>query len=116
MEAVAEIFKSNKNTEFIIVGGYDPNTENDVSQKVTDMECFLKERCENINIKSIKSLPCTFHNFVAIFNTWEIKRGFTFIMTTMLRLPTQQLPLLKPSEKNTPSRGLSSSAGERTKF
>jgi hypothetical protein len=69
MDATCEIYKKNKQAEFIIVGGYNENSEE--SDKVRDMKNFLKEKCPEIIIKECPSLPCTRHNLVAIFNTWR---------------------------------------------
>ena len=69
MNAAADLYKSNPSAEYFVVGGYDPKAE--TSCKVSDMECFLKEKNPAANIKTVKSLPCTFHNFVAVFNTWK---------------------------------------------
>src|SRR3990167_1221192 len=75
MEAAAELFKRNEATKFVIVGGYNPKSE--YSQKVQDMEKFLKEKCTGILLDPIPSLPCTYHNFIAVFNTW-LKEGKGF--------------------------------------
>jgi len=69
MNAAVEMYKENKEAEFIIVGGYDENGEG--SKKVEDMYEFLTNECQNIKIFKCPSLPCTFHNLVAIFNTWR---------------------------------------------
>lgn len=69
MDAAIEVYKENKEAEFIIVGGYDKNGEG--SQKIEDMYEFLTNKCQNIKIFKRPSLPCTFHNLVAIFNMWR---------------------------------------------
>ena len=69
MDAAFQIYKKNKQAEFIIVGGYNENSEE--SDKIRDMRSFLKEKCPAMMIRERPSLPCTRHNLVAIFNTWK---------------------------------------------
>lgn len=77
MDAAKKIYENNENAEFIVVGGYNSKSKRsewekvDASQKVDDMKSFLKKDCLGIKIIPIKSLPCTKHNLVAIFNTWK---------------------------------------------
>ncbi|MFA6271683.1 MAG: ElyC/SanA/YdcF family protein [Patescibacteria group bacterium] len=68
MEAALKLSEVNKNTEFILVGGYDQNSSQ--SKKVDDMANFLKNRNEKINIIKRLSLPCSHHNFIAVFNEY----------------------------------------------
>lgn len=76
MDAAVKIYKDNKNAQIILVGGYNENSAE--SDKVTHMKQFLEERCgKNINISLRPSLPCTRHNFIAIFNMWK-KNKATF--------------------------------------
>lgn len=98
MNAVLEIHKRSPNAEFIVVGGYDEGKE--TSKKVQDMEDFLKENLVE-NVRGIKSLPCTFHNFIAVFNTLnaeEIKSKKIGLLTNYYHLPRAFRFLVKAKE------------------
>lgn len=69
MEAAAELANTHQDTEFILVGGYNKHGDLQISDKVNDMADFIRERSPAVRLRPIRSLPCTHHNFVAIFNT-----------------------------------------------
>jgi hypothetical protein len=87
MEAAVKLAQENKNTTFILVGGY--NEDDGIkaskyykkSQKTADVEKYLKEK--KVKEKKVKnkkiikrieivnSLPCTKHNLVAVFHEFK---------------------------------------------
>lgn len=73
MDAAVHIAKKAPATEFIIVGGYNRPSEGDVnmSNKVQSMAQFLRSHCDNPHLELIYSLPCTRHNFIALFHYWR---------------------------------------------
>lgn len=90
MDAAISMYKENEGSEFIIVGGYDKDGEG--SQKIGDMDDFLRGECQDIKITKRPSLPCTFHNLVAIFNMWreyhtELKGRKIGLLTNFYHLP-----------------------------
>ena len=113
MDAAIELFKNNKETNFVVVGGYDPtdnnNKVNEKSKKVDDMESFLREKCPDIKLVGVKSLPCTMHNLVAVFNTWINKDKINLenknigILTNFYHLPRTLRFALKAKMKISPN-------------
>lgn len=72
MDAAVELYKNNKLAKFIVVGGLNKDCNNiEDSEKTSSMKKYLEKECKEINVTSINSLPCTKHNFVAIFAYWE---------------------------------------------
>jgi len=89
MDAAKELYyKNNKVTNFVVVGGYDEDGS-ECSRKTHDMKCFLTNHCRGIKIEEIKSLPCTKHNLVAIFNTLgnKLKGKKIGLLTNFYHLP-----------------------------
>jgi len=94
MEAAAEICKNNMDSKIIVVGGLKDNPESiDDSKKTKDMEEYLLENVgKQINIQRINSLPCTKHNFIAIFIHWsanqiDLTEKKVAILTNYYHLP-----------------------------
>lgn len=73
INAAAKLLSKYQETEFIVAGGY--NEKNigirGTSKKVDDIVGFLKDSNPRAMIQEIYSLPCTHHNFVAVFNYWK---------------------------------------------
>lgn len=78
MDAAVELAKENKETIFILVGGY--NEDDDIndsnyykeSQKTSDMKKHMVDNGINGDrIETVESLPCSKHNLVAIFNKYK---------------------------------------------
>lgn len=69
MSAALKYSLDHPETTYIVVGGFDKNGRK--SQKVDDMADYLKEGNTSIKIVTVPSLPCTHHNFVAIFNKMQ---------------------------------------------
>lgn len=71
MDAVVGIYKRNPYSKFIVVGGLDKMTQRlEESLKTKDMKEYLEEKCDTVDVERINSLPCTKHNFIAIFIRW----------------------------------------------
>jgi hypothetical protein len=73
MRAAAKIAKDSPETEITLVGGYNklPNPNPDTSDKVNDMASFVRASVPNANLRLVYSLPCSYHDFIAVFNTWK---------------------------------------------
>jgi hypothetical protein len=73
MDAAIHIAKTAPETEFIIVGGYNRPGEGNTttSNKVQSMAQFLRRHCDNPHLELVYSLPCTRHNFIALFHYWR---------------------------------------------
>ena len=92
MDAAALIAKSNPSSEIIVVGGYNELGTGDLdsSEKVDEISEFLRARVPNIRLQLIYSLPCTHHNFVAVFNRWKKENLFpnnVAVLTNSYHLP-----------------------------
>lgn len=72
MEAAVKIVQDRPEAEITLVGGYDTPAESMsmTSSEVNDMIGFMRKHCPHAMLQPIYSLPCTHHNFVAVFNTW----------------------------------------------
>lgn len=73
IKAAAKLLDVYPQTKFIVVGGY--NEKNigisGTSKKVDDTAGFLRSSNPKAMIQEVYSLPCTHHNFVAVFNDWK---------------------------------------------
>jgi hypothetical protein len=92
MEAAAYLAERAVETEFILVGGYNKEGQGDptTSDKVNDMAAFLMNKAPDANIRSIYSLPCTHHNFVAVFRDClrrDAQGGDLGILTNEYHMP-----------------------------
>lgn len=71
MDAAVEIYKRSPHAKFIVVGGLDKMPKDlEESVKTQDMKEYLEEKCGAVDVERINSLPCTKHNFIAIFIRW----------------------------------------------
>lgn len=72
MEAAVRLVETQPDAELIIVGGYNRDGEGDTStsNKANDMTKFIGKHSPKTRVRTIFSLPCTYHNFVAIFLDW----------------------------------------------
>ena len=73
MDAAHLLIKLNPDIRFTIVGGYNELSlggNQATSNKVNDIADSMDIRL-NANVDLIYSLPCTHHNFVAVFNSWK---------------------------------------------
>lgn len=72
LEAAVEVSRSAPGTQLTLVGGYNKVTEGDpqASNKVKDMASFILGQNPSAALQRVCSLPCTHHNFVAVFNHW----------------------------------------------
>lgn len=73
MAAAAKLIERYSETNFIVVGGYNEANKGIVatSKKVDDIVDNLKISAPGSKIQEVYSLPCTHHNFVAVFNYWK---------------------------------------------
>jgi len=73
MLAAVRILQHNSNLEMTLVGGFNPDVSEDVpmSNKLDDMASFLYSRTPSARLHSVCSLPCTRHNFKAVFASWK---------------------------------------------
>jgi hypothetical protein len=97
MEAAVHVAKLIPSTEFIIVGGYNRPGEGDpkTSNKVNSMAAFMRAHIREPHLELVYSLPCTHHNFIALYHylqitgqrpeeiglltsTWQIVRAMEF--------------------------------------
>ena len=102
MDAAVHIAQENPDTEFILVGGYNAPSEGDIdtSNKVNDMAAFLKRNAPDVHLQLVYSLPCTHHNFVAVFNSPEIdlRDQELGILTNAYHLPRALVFALQAAE------------------
>lgn len=70
MEAAIHVAKLSPSTEFIIVGGYNRPGQGDpkTSDKVNSMAAFMRSRVHKPRLELVYSLPCTRHNFIALYH------------------------------------------------
>lgn len=73
VNAAAKLLSKYPEANFIVVGGF--NEKNigiaGTSKKADDTVDFLKGSNNKASIQVVYSLPCTHHNFVAVFNYWK---------------------------------------------
>lgn len=72
-EAAAKIATEFPSVEMVLVGGYNRPGQGDssISDKVDAMMRFIGERAPQAWLSPVYSLPCTYHNFVAVFDSWQ---------------------------------------------
>lgn len=72
LEAAAQVASDRPDAELTLVGGYNKTIEGNsqFSNRVRDMHSFIASRCPGAKLVPVYSLPCTYHNFVAVFNSW----------------------------------------------
>jgi len=87
MKAACKLFKNNKESKMILVGGCDENKEK--PEKTEAMGEFLLKKCNCKNFEQITSLPCSRHNLIAVFNRKkkELKGKRIGILTNFYHLP-----------------------------
>ncbi len=116
MEAAVHLAKLHPETEFIIVGGYNRPGEGQpkISDKVDSMAAFMRSHIDNSHLELVPSLPCTRHNFIALFHylqssnqspeqigvlssSWHLERAILFAKQASrffrLKQPMEFLPL-----------------------
>ena len=92
IKAAAKLLDIYPETNFIVAGGF--NEKNigiaGTSKKVDDIVDFLKDENRKASVQEIYSLPCTHHNFVAVFNYWKSNKIYPHnigILTNEYHLP-----------------------------
>jgi len=91
LDSVVRLYERNKNSIFLLVGGYNPDEGFEdfrESQKTIDMEVYLRNKCPSIKTEKANSLPCTKHNLVKVFNTYQenLKNGKVALLTNQYHL------------------------------
>jgi hypothetical protein len=73
VKAAAKLLDEYPDTDFIVAGGYNEKNVGiaGTSKKVDDIVEFLRASNHKAKIQEVYSLPCTHHNFVAVFNYWR---------------------------------------------
>lgn len=74
MEATVHLANLAPSTEFIIVGGFNRPGEGSpkTSDKVDSMAAFLRAHIHKPHLELVYSLPCTRHNFIALYHYLQI--------------------------------------------